>query len=117
MSNNEAVKKQDNKTAIFQKLIESIMIEEVDSEGIEDLSGSVESMDDAAKLIIKIECVVKSKKNNILVLAYHQGIIFKKFKENSTFTSAVANLKISKTNINFKMGIIQSLHDYPNMRK
>ena len=38
------------------------MIELVDSEGIEDLSGSVESLDDAAKLISKIERVMKSKK-------------------------------------------------------
>ena len=71
----------------------SIIIEEVDSKGKEDLSSSVESPDDAAELISKIKRVMKSKKNNILVLAYHQGIIFKKFKENSKFTSAVANLK------------------------
>ena len=50
------------------------MIEEVDSEGIENCS--VESPDDAAELIGKIERVIKSKKNNILVLAYHQSIIF-----------------------------------------
>ena len=62
MNNKEAVRKQDNKTVIFEKLIESIMIEEVDSEGIEDLSSSVESPDDAAKLISKIERVIKSKK-------------------------------------------------------
>ena len=38
MTSNEAKKaKQNNKTAIFQKLMESIMSEEVDSEGIEDL--------------------------------------------------------------------------------
>ena len=60
---------------------------------------------------------MKSKKNNTLVLAYHQGIIFKKFKGNSKFTSAVVNLKISKATINFKIGIIQFLHDYPQMRK
>ena len=38
------------------------MIEEVDSQGIEDLSSSVESPDDAAKLISKIERVIKIKK-------------------------------------------------------
>ena len=56
--------------------MESIMIEEVDSEGIENLSSSVESPDDAAELIGKIERIIKSKKNNILVLAYYQSIIF-----------------------------------------
>ena len=40
-----------NKTAILEKLMESIMIEEVDTEGIEDLSRNAESPDDAAELI------------------------------------------------------------------
>ena len=31
--------------------------------------------------------------------------------------SAVANLKISNATINFKIGIIQFLHDYPKMLK
>ena len=90
--------KQNNKTAILEKLIESIMREEVDSEGIEHLSRKVYSPDDAAKLIRRIERIMKSKKNNILILAYHQRLIFKKFKENSKFTDAVTNLKIGKVN-------------------
>ena len=79
MNGNETRKtKRNNKTAILEKLTESIMIEEVDSEGIEDLSRNVESPDNAAELISKIERVMNSKKNNILVLAYRQSIIFKK---------------------------------------
>ena len=57
---------------------------------------------------------MKSKKNNILILAYHQGLIFKKFKENSKFMGAV---KIGKATINFKVGIIKIIDDYPKMRK
>ena len=38
------------------------MIEEVDNEGIEDLSSSVESPNDAAEQISKIERAIKSKK-------------------------------------------------------
>ena len=91
--------------------MESITIKEVDSEGIEDMSRNVESPDDAVELISKIKCAMKSKKNNILVLAYHQGVIFKKFKENSKFTSAVAKFDISKATINFKIGIIKFIDD------
>ena len=83
----------------------------------ENLSSSVKSPNDAAELISKIECVVKSRKNSILILAYHQGVIFKRFNENSMFTSAVTNLKISKSTINFKIGIVQFIHDYPKMKK
>ena len=114
MSNNEAEEeKQSNKIAIFEKLVESIMSEEVDSKGMEDLSKNVDSLDDAVKLVRRIERIIKSKKNNILILAYHQGLIFKKFKENIKFTGAVCNLKIGKATINFKTRIIKFLDDYP----
>ena len=38
---------------------------------------------------------------------YHQGIIFKRYKENNKFTSAATDFKISKTTINFKIGIMK----------
>ena len=118
MNSNEAEKEKENsKTAIFEKLMESIMSEEVESEGIEDLSKNVNSFDDVVKLVDRIEHIIRSKKNNILILPYHQGLIFKKFKENIKFTGAVSNLKIGKVTINLKIGIIKFLDDYPKMRK
>ena len=97
MNSNETKKaKQNNKTALSEELMESIMSEEVDNEGIEDLSRNVDSPDDAAKLVGRIERIMKSKKNNILILVYHQGLIFKKSKENIKFTGAVSNLKIGR---------------------
>ena len=53
--------KQNNKTAILDKLKESIMSKEVDSKGVEDLSKKVDNPDDAAELIKKIERIMKSK--------------------------------------------------------
>ena len=91
--------------------------EEVDSEGIEDLPRNVDSPDGAAKLVRRIVRIVKSNKNNILTLAYYQGLIFRKFKENISFTGGVTNLKINKATINFKIGIIKFIKDYPKMRK
>ena len=62
MNYNEAVKKQQSKTAILEKLMESILIREVDCKDIENLSSSVKSPNYAAKLISKIERVIKSRK-------------------------------------------------------
>ena len=113
MKNDETRKtKQNNRTAILDKLRDSIVSEEVNSMGVEDLSRNVDSPDDAAELIGRVERIMKSKKNNILILAYHQGIIFKKCKENSRFTSAVSKFKISKATINFKIDIIKFIDDY-----
>ena len=51
------------------------------------------------------------------MLAYHQGIILKKYKENKKFMGAISDFKISKTTIIFKIGIIKFIDDYPKMRK
>ena len=75
------------------------MSKEVDSKGVEDLSKRVDNPDDAVELIRRIERIMRSKKNNILMLAYYQGIIFEKYKENTKFLSAVTNFKISKATI------------------
>ena len=109
--------KQNNKNTILEKLKESIISKEVDRKGVEDLSRNVEYPDDAAELIERIERIMKSKKNNILMLAYHQGIMFRKFKENNKFMSAVTKFKMHKTIINFKIAIIKFIDDYPKMRK
>ena len=62
MNYNEAVKKQQCKTAILEKLMESTMIREVDCKEIKNLSSSVKSPNDAAELISKIECVIKIRR-------------------------------------------------------
>ena len=117
MNYNEAVKSKRVKTAILEKLMESIIIGDVDCKDIENLSSSVKSPNDVAELLSKMERVIKSRKNSILVLTYHQGVIFKKFRENSMFTSAVTTLKVSKSTINFKIGVVQFIYDYPKMKK
>ena len=103
--------KQNNKTAILDKLRDSTVSEEVDSNDVEGLSRNVDSPDNAAELIGGTEHIMKSKKDDTLILAYHQGTIFKKYKENNRFTSAVAGFKICKATINFKIGIIKFIDD------
>ena len=92
------------------------MTEQIKSKGVEELSKSVDNPDDAAELIKKIDNMIKHKKNKILTLAYLQGIIFRKFKMNNRFTSAVTEFKISKTTINFKIDIVKFIDKYPKMQ-
>ena len=61
MNYNEAVKKQESKATILENLMESIMIGEINCKDIENLSSSVKSPNDAAKLNSKIEHVIKSR--------------------------------------------------------
>ena len=55
------------------KLRESIMSEQTESKGIEKLTKKVDNPDDDAELIKKIDKMIKSKKNNVLMIAYQQG--------------------------------------------
>ena len=52
------------------------MSEQIENKGIEELSKNFDKSDEAIELIKKIEKVIKKRKNNILMLAYHQDIIF-----------------------------------------
>ena len=107
--------KRNNKTAILDKIKESIMSKEVHIKGVENLSKKGDNLDDAAELIEKIERIMKKKKIYILMLVYHQSIIFRKYKESNKFMSAVTEFKISKTTIHFKIGIIKFIDNYPKM--
>ena len=92
------------------------MPEQIESGDVEDLSKKVDNPDAVVELIKKIQKIIKNKKNNILTLAYHQGVIFRKFKTNDRFISSVSECKISKTTINFKIDIVKFIDDYPQMR-
>ena len=41
----------------------------------------VQDPEEAAKVIQKYEYIIKTKKREIMGIAYHQGKVFKKFKE------------------------------------
>ena len=60
---------------ILEKLRESTNREQIENKGLEDLAKNVDNSDDAVELIKKIDKIIKSKKNNILMLAYQQGEI------------------------------------------
>ena len=110
------------KTKILQKLRRSI-IELTESEGletnndIEKLLNDVKDPDDAAKLINRMDKMINIKKNKTLTIARKQGEIFKKFKTNNKFISAVKKFNISKATINFKIGIVEFINMYRRMEK
>ena len=52
-----------------------------------------------------------------MTIAYKQGKIFRKYKTNNKFISAVSAFKISKATTNFKIGIVDFIDKYPRMEK
>ena len=67
------------KHEIFKKVKDLIMMEKVINEDFEKASNSIKNPDDVVNVIDNTEKNIRSKKSNILWLAYQQGQIFEKF--------------------------------------
>ena len=90
---------------------------EIDTKGLEQSIKNTDNPNDAAELVKKIHKLIKWNKNNILTLAYQQGMIFKKFKENKKFANVLTEFEISKTTMKFKIDIVNFIDKYPKMRE
>ena len=70
----------------------------------EDLNKEAKEMQDpekAAEIIKQYEDIIKTKKKGIINVAYHQGQVFKRFKEKEKFAKLVSELGVQKTTIVF----------------
>ena len=79
-----------SKEEIKTKLLDSITIDEVLE--CEDLNKEAEEAQDwerAAEIIKQYEDIIKMKNKGIINVAYHQGQVFKRFKENRVLNSSV----------------------------
>ena len=80
------------KEKILEKSCESVLSKQTESEGIEGLAKklaeNVKNPDDAAELIKKMDQMIGTKRNDVLMIAYQQGKIFKRFKTDNKFINA-----------------------------
>ena len=75
-----------SKEEIEKKLLESVIIDEVVE--FEDLNKEAEEIQDpekAAEIIKRYEDIIKTKKKRIIKVAFHQGKVFKRFKQKEKF--------------------------------
>ena len=97
-----------SKEEIKTKLLESITIDEVLE--CEDLNKEAEEVQDserAAEIIKRYEDIIKTKNKGIINVAYHQGQVFKRFKEKEKFTKLVTELGIHKNTIIFRINVFK----------
>ena len=62
---------------------------------------AVKKPEDAAAVIKQYEQIIRTKKKRIIIIAYHQGKSFKKFKDKEKFIKIVNEFKVHKTTIIF----------------
>ena len=103
---------------IKKQLLESIIINEaVESEELNREVEEVQDPEEAAMVIQKYEYIIKTKKKGIISIAYHQGKIFKKFKDKEKFMKLVSRLGIHKSTIVFKINVFKLCERYPKLLK
>ena len=110
--------KRPSKEEIKKQLLESMIADEVVE--FEDLSKEAEEIrepEKAAEVIKWYKDIVKMKKKGIISVAYYQGKVFKRFKENEKFVKLVSELGIHKTTIIFKVNVVKLCKKYPKLPK
>ena len=107
-----------SKEEIKKQLLDSMIIDEVVE--FQDLNQDAEEIQDpekAAEIIKRYEDIIKTKKKGIINVAYHQGQVFKRFKEKEKFAKLVSELGIHKTTIIFKTNVFKLCKKYSTLLK
>ena len=107
-----------SKEEIKTKLLDSMTIDEIVE--FDDLNKEAEEVQDPEKAVIIIERyenIIKTKRKGIINVAYHQGQVFKRFKEKEKFAKLVSELGIHKTTIIFRINIFKLCKKHPKLLK
>ena len=114
MADNKKAKRL-SKEVIKTKLLDSITIDEVlECEDLNKEAEEVQDLERTAKIIKQYEDIIKTKNKGIINEAYHQGQVFKRFKEKEKFTELVNELGIHKNTIIFKINVLNCVKNTPN---
>ena len=107
-----------SKEEIKKKLLDSMTIDEIVE--FDDLNKEAKKIQDpkkAADIIKRYEDIIKTKNKGIIDVAYHQGQVFKRFKEKEKFAKLVSELRIYKTTIIFGINVFKLCKKYSKLLK
>ena len=117
MADNKKTKRL-SKERIKKKLLDSMTINEiVEFDDLNKEAEETQDLEEAAKIIKQYEDIIKIKNKGIINVAYHQGQVFKRFKEKEKFAKLVSELGIHKTTIIFKINVFKLCKKYPKLLK
>ena len=105
-----------SKEEIKKKLLDSMTIRQIVK--FDDLKKEAEEVQDPEKAVIIIEWyenIIKTNRKGIINVAYHQGQVFKRFKEKEKFSKLVSELGIHKTTIICKINVFKLRKKYPKL--
>ena len=107
-----------SKEEIKKKLLDSMTIDEiVEFDDLNKEAEKIEDLEKAVEIIKRYEDIIKTKNKGIINVAYHQGQVFKRFKEKEKFAKLVSELGIYKTTIIFKINVFKLCKKYRKLLK
>ena len=107
-----------SKEEIKTKLLDSMTIDEiVEFDDLNKEAEKIEDLEKAVEIIKWYEDIIKTKNKGIINVAYHQGQVFKRFKEKEKFAKLVSELRIHKTTIIFRINIFKLCKKHPKLLK
>ena len=107
-----------SKEEIKKKLLDSMTIDEiVEFDNLNKEAEDTQDPEEAAKIFKRYEDIIKTKNKRIINVAYHQGQVFKRFKEKEKFAKLVGELGYHKTTIIFRINVFKLCKKYPKLLK
>ena len=117
-SENTKKTKRLSKNEIKKQLVDSIFNNNmVEIEELNKMAEEVGKPEDATAVIKQYEDIIRTKKKGVISIAYHQGKVFKRFKDKEKFIKLVNEFKVHKSTIIFKINIFKLIEKYPKLMK
>ena len=107
-----------SKEKIKVKFVDSMIVDEtVEFDNLNKEAEEIQDPEKAAEIIKRYEDIIKMKNKGIINVAYHQGQVFRRFKEKEKFTKLVHELGIHKNTIIFKINVFKLCKTHPKLLK
>ena len=94
-----------------------IIDEVVEFENLNKETEETQDPEKAGEISKQYEDIIETKKKGIIKVAYHQGQLFKRFKEKEKFATLVGELGIHRTTIIFKINVFKLCEKYCKLLK
>ena len=93
---------------IKNKLIESMVNNDItETDELNKKAEEVKKPKDAAAVIKQYEEIIRTKKKRIITNSYHQGTVFKKFKDKGKLIEILNEFKVHRTTMIFTMNVFK----------
>ena len=90
----------------IKKLVNSLVHNNVvEIEELNEQAGTVNNPEDAADLIKMYEEILKTKRQGIISVTYHQGEVYSRFREKKKFVRLVTDFGVHNGTIKFKINV------------